>query len=92
MRGRFGAFVLGLSLAGAYILGCATSRVVQPSAQAQLAPWSPLQRWEYFCADGFSPPTIMERANAAGREGWEMVAGVGSHRVTGIWCFKRPRR
>lgn len=83
-------FVLGLSLAVAYVVGCATARVAPtPMAVAQ-APVG-MSRWEYFCTDGYNADTIMQRANQAGAEGWEMVGGVGSTRVPGLWCFKRPR-
>jgi hypothetical protein len=79
-------FALGLSLSIAYFVGCATARVTTPPvANAQAG----AQRWEYFCTDGYNDETIMERANEAGAQGWEMIAGVGSTRVAGLWCFKR---
>ena len=79
--------LLGLSLSAAYILGCATAPVVQ-NATAQPAP-AGSQRWAYECTEGYNAATINERANALGAQGWEMVAGLGSTRVNGLWCFKR---
>ncbi len=93
---KTGSFLLGLSLALAYILGCATSRMAEPSnANAQYAAPPPpagaaVQRWSYQCTDGYNAETINERANTLGQQGWEMVAGLGSTRVQGLWCFKRP--
>ena len=89
MRSKLSAFLLGLSLAGAYILGCTTARIVEPTARAQVAPPG-VQRWEYLCLDGYNAETINQRANEAGPAGWELVAAVGSQRAPGLWCFKRP--
>ena len=89
MRQKIGPFVLGLSLAGAYILGCATQQVSRPVARAQMPAGA--QRWEYSCtAQGNRTADIMARANIEGAAGWEMVA-VNSNGDGGIWCFKRPR-
>ncbi len=81
-------FLLGLSIAGAFIAGSLFSGGSPQSADAQQG----VQRWEYHCTEGYNASTIMERANAAGASGWEMVSAVGSTRVAGLWCFKRPRR
>jgi hypothetical protein len=88
MHKKIAPFLLGLSLAGAYILGCATSSYVEPPAAAQQQYTPPVgHRWAYFCTEGRNAQTINERANAAGAEGWEMVTS-GVDRL-GIWCFKR---
>lgn len=87
MNKKTSGFILGLSLSAAYILGCATAQVV-PGATAQPAAGG--QRWSYQCTDGYNADTITERANALGSQGWEMVGGLGSERVPGLWCFKRP--
>lgn len=89
MKKQMSGLILGLSLSAAYILGCATSQVV-PGATAQPPPPG-VQTWAYECTDGYNAGTITERANALGAQGWEMVAAVGSERVRGLWCFKRPR-
>lgn len=89
MKDRLMVCLMALSLGAAYLIGCATARYDSPTASAQPAPPG-VQQWEYSCTDGYNAQTIMERANALGRAGWEMVAGVGSERVRGLWCFKRP--
>lgn len=89
MNSKLASFVLGLSFAGVYVLGCATARMIESPAFAQSAPPG-VQRWEYQCADGYNVETIERVANEAGAAGWEMTAAVGSDRVAGIWCFRRP--
>lgn len=84
MRQKIGPFLLGLSLAAAYVLGCATSHVSRPLAQARVAPPG-VSSWEYFCTAGRNVGTISERANAAGQGGWELVGVDGEH--GNIWCF-----
>ena len=57
-------FLLGLSIAGAFIAGSLFSGGSPQSADAQQG----VQRWEYHCTEGYNAPTIMERANAAGAD------------------------
>lgn len=87
--------LLGLSLSFAYFLGCATHQYTEAApASAQTVYAQPAsggaQRWAYQCTEGYNARTIVERANTLGQQGWEMVAGLGSARVAGLWCFKRP--
>ena len=88
-RSALGTLVIGLALLVAYLIGCATARVGPPQVASAQAP-AGVARWEYFCTEGYNAGTIMERANEAGQAGWEMAGAVGSQRVAGLWCFKRP--
>jgi hypothetical protein len=88
MNSRWSAFLLGLSFAAVYVLGCATARIIEPRASAQAMPPG-AQRWEYLCLDGYNAETINQRANEAGAQGWEMAAALGSDRAPGLWCFRR---
>ena len=46
--------------------------------------------WSYLCFSGNSASEVMEKANRAGAQGWEMVsAAPGNHGA--IWCFRQPR-
>lgn len=46
--------------------------------------------WAYLCFSSSSAKDVMEKANRAGAQGWEMVsAGPGSGGT--IWCFRQPR-
>jgi hypothetical protein len=79
------SFLMGLSLAGAFILGCmaAQSPLVVPPARAG----SDVQRWDYHCVR--YPDNITQTARALGKEGWELAAGAGTASYH-YWCFKRP--
>jgi hypothetical protein len=45
--------------------------------------------WSYLCFSGSSASEVMEKANRAGAQGWEMVsAAPGNH--GSIWCFRQP--
>jgi hypothetical protein len=90
MNSKVSSFLLGLSFAAVYVLGCATARLVEPRVSAQAIAPPGAQRWEYFCADGYNVETVTRVANEAGAAGWEMSGAVGSTRVNGIWCFRRP--
>lgn len=92
MNHKLNGLGLGIAFLLVYFLGCASAGVsTPPVAHAQTGPAAAgLQRWEYFCTEGYNAETIIERANQAGAQGWEMVAGLGSPRVHGLWCFKRP--
>jgi hypothetical protein len=87
------SFIMGLSVAGAFVLGCVSSQVVVPVAQATTVLFpsfvgTSAQQWEYHCyAGGTDAETIQNEANAAGQENWELIgAGNGGN----TWCFKRP--
>ena len=94
-QSRTGSFLLGLSLALAYILGCVTSPMASPSpAVAQYAPPATSgtgQAWAYHCVEGYNAETLNQVANDLGAQGWEMVAAAGGGRLRGSWCFKRLR-
>jgi hypothetical protein len=46
--------------------------------------------WSYLCFSSSSAKDVMEKANRAGAQGWEMVsAGPGNGGT--IWCFRQPR-
>ena len=82
MNSRLSAFLLGLSFAAVYVLGCATARMIEPRVSAQEAPPG-VQRWEYVMIhhgwdDG-------RWANEAGAQGWELIQFGAGHQV-----FKRP--
>lgn len=82
MNSRLSAFLLGLSFAAVYVLGCATARMIEPRVFAQEAPPG-VQRWEYLRIEhGWDAGRW---ANEAGAQGWELVA-IGP----GLQTFKRP--
>lgn len=82
MRG----FLIGLSVSVAFIVGCAASRFVPPANAQSAGP-----RWDYFCFAGYDAEGVMEKARAAGSQGWEL-SGVGAANRGSTWCFKRPMR
>jgi hypothetical protein len=79
------AFLIGLLLVGAFILGCVSASLVVPPARAGAT----AQKWEYHCIEEYGAESIAKKANEAGREGWEMV-GADSLAKYQSWCFKRP--
>lgn len=84
-------FLAGLLVSVAFVVGCVAgaSRSAVPSAQAA---YVVEQRWEYFCFAEDRPEKVVERANAAGARGWEMVAAAArSGDGDPIWCFRLPR-
>ena len=82
MNGRISAFLLGLSFAAVYVLGCATARMIEPRASAQEAPPG-VTRWEYVRVrrEWDEGNWVAE----AGMEGWELAWRDGPY-----WYFKRP--
>ena len=88
MRG----FLLGLSVALAFIVGCyaGASGFAVPKAEAS---YVVEQRWAYFCFAESDVDEIMFKANAAGARGWEMVASSPKQGGNGdaVWCFRQPR-
>lgn len=83
MNSKLSAFLLGLSFAAVYVLGCATAPMIEPRASAQEAPPG-VQRWEYLKINhGWDGGRW---ASEAGAQGWELVQyGPGDQQV-----FKRP--
>tara|TARA_Y100001956_G_C3970247_1_gene120562 strand:+ start:130 stop:417 length:288 start_codon:yes stop_codon:yes gene_type:complete len=94
MKTHTGSFLLGLSLALAYILGCATSRVVTPApadAQTMATPPPPgTHAWAYHCVEADNLETLTRHTDELGRQGWEMVTATPRSNFHGVWCFKRP--
>jgi hypothetical protein len=80
MRG----FWFGLSISVAFIVGCATARLVVPPVSAQST-----TRWQYHCVESDQDAAeVTEAANQIGAQGWELVAGLPTNRFSQIWCFK----
>jgi hypothetical protein len=83
MRG----FLFGASLSIAFIVGCVARPFVVPAANAQQGAIA--QKWEYFCFVEHGAEDVTEKANKAGRAGWELVAVASNASAKGNWCFKR---
>lgn len=82
MRG----FWLGLSLSVAFILGCATARLVVPPVSAQSA-----GRWQYQCVETDDAEESTTTANEFGSRGWELAEAAGDGQgAYQIWCFRAP--
>lgn len=77
--------LLGSTLLVGFAAGCAR----QGAAPPDQAPPSP--RWAYFCFQEGDPEQVNYKANAAGAEGWELVAAGSAHSSAAIWCFRRKR-
>lgn len=81
MRG----FVVGLSVSGAFVVGCVAAQFIVPPARA-----AGVQKWDYFCFDEEGAAEVTRKAKQAGTEGWEMVAVDTGGNMDSTWCFKRP--
>ena len=46
--------------------------------------------WSYLCFAANSANEVMEKANRAGAQGWEMVSAAQGHQGA-IWCFRQPQ-
>jgi len=46
--------------------------------------------WSYLCFSAHSASEVMEKANRAGAQGWEMVSAANGHGGA-IWCFRQPQ-
>jgi hypothetical protein len=65
-------------------VGATVSKFVVPPARA-----ADVVRWDYLCAVNVDPDDMQAKAQAAGREGWELTTMT----QVGAWanvCFKRP--
>jgi hypothetical protein len=87
-RSVFGAavFVVGCATGGAASHYVATANAAPPREDTP--------RWSYLCFKNDSVDSIQERANKAGKEGWELAASAlsgGADVSSPIWCFKRQR-
>lgn len=74
------AFLLGLSISIAFIVGCLAGQVITPSAQAEPG----ATRWEHVCEQFMSLYKVQEWLNEQGARGFE-VAAAGQN----AWCMKR---
>jgi hypothetical protein len=79
MRG----FWIGLSISVAFIVGCATARLVVPPVSAQST-----TRWQYHCVETDEAEDIAAAANQLGAQGWELASGAADGQAHQIWCFK----
>lgn len=95
MRG----FLVGLSFSLVFVLGFLAAQLV-PSAQAARekrdhveapALVAPTPTWEYICYRAELTLDLLEVANQAGEQGWEMVGTDGQGARSPVWCFKRRR-
>jgi hypothetical protein len=94
MRG----FLLGLSFSIVFILGFVAAQLV-PGAQAgkkrtriDVPPLvAPTPTWEYICYRAELTLDLLDVANQAGEQGWEMVGTDGQGARSPVWCFKRRR-
>ncbi|HKO46477.1 MAG TPA: hypothetical protein VJV79_02060 [Polyangiaceae bacterium] len=86
-----------LGIALVFVAGCAvggaSARFVVPPANAQQA--ATLTKWEYMCfgvIESHEPDEVVPKAQAAGAQGWEMVAVYSLEQTHyGNWCFKRAK-
>jgi hypothetical protein len=51
----------------------------------------PMPRWEYICYRAELTHKLVDVANQAGEEGWEMVGTDGQGARPSVWCFKRRK-
>jgi hypothetical protein len=49
-----------------------------------------LPTWAYLCVEGRSSREVMEKANYAGAQGWELVAAAPGEDAS-VWCFRQAR-
>jgi hypothetical protein len=82
---------LGLALALVLLVGCGARSVgsTMPGASKYVPSAAPpgAQRWQQFCADGYSNGDIAK----AGRDGWELIGvTTKSEWQEYRYCFKRP--
>ena len=52
---------------------------------------APVPRWEYICYRAELTHKLVDVANQAGEEGWEMVGTDGQGTQPPVWCFKRRK-
>lgn len=76
--------IFGLTLALGFVLALLASAVFTPNVQAGQ---SAVKKWQYKCIGAWND--VEEKANAAGAQGWELVAVATTPSAT-KWCFKRP--
>jgi hypothetical protein len=90
------SFLMGLSLAGAFILGCVSAPLMGPVVvpRAQAESYTPANGsthgWGYLCMNSVQSATFQDSANDFGRSGWELVGSNWDYQREPYWCFKRP--
>jgi len=73
--------MMGIGLALGLAIGCAAAPFVVPPVRAGTNP----QKWEYMCDQETDEDVLVEKANKAGAQGWEMTISNGA-----LFCYKRP--
>lgn len=90
------SFLMGLSLAGAFILGCVSAPLMGPAVvpRAQAESYTPVDGsthgWGYRCVTNVRRDTFESQANDFGQSGWELVGSAPDIQDMQFWCFKRP--
>lgn len=86
------AVLLGLGLGLGY-----TGAQLVPRAYAQggadrvePGPAPGVATWAYLCFSGSTSSEVMDKANRAGAQGWELVSAAPGHGGS-VWCFRQPR-
>ncbi len=96
------AFILGAVSSGRLLPQAAAGsepaagKSSRSAAKAPLEPDAPplvmpIPRWEYICYRAELTHKLVEVANEAGEEGWEMVGTDGQGAEPSVWCFKRRK-
>jgi hypothetical protein len=67
-----------------------SAKIATPEPEAP-ALVMPIPRWEYICYRAELTHKLVEVANEAGEEGWEMVGTDGQGAEPSVWCFKRRK-
>ena len=66
-------------------VGAAATKFVVPPARA-----ADVTRWEYLCATSVPFDDMQAKAQAAGKEGWELTTATAVGAAWTNLCFKRP--
>jgi hypothetical protein len=78
------------SIVGVLLLGLAGTTLAWAEKRPDPVVPPGIATWSYLCFSGNSASEVMEKANRAGAQGWEMVsAAPGNHGA--IWCFRQPQ-
>lgn len=72
------------------ILGVAAMAFARTQAPSDPVAPPGTATWSYLCFNGDSAKEVMEKANRAGAQGWEMVSAAPGERGA-IWCFRQPK-
>jgi hypothetical protein len=81
-------------LVGLLTMGCVSGCVGSAGSKGPAEPREPEphtgSRWAYFCFEESDVNDVNFKANAAGVNGWEMVAAANGNQGA-IWCFRQVR-